>query len=193
MRPPHVDARALARLAPLLLALAACSSSEPVVTTPSPAPSPSRQAVQLSVTSPAFEHEGAIPSRFTCEGEGVSPPLRWDPAPEGTVEWAILVDDTDAPRGAFTHWVIFGIPSRATRLEPGVAPPGAKQGLNSAGEAAWTGPCPPPGDEPHRYFFSLLALDAATGLPDGAADDDVRKAIQPHVIGHAQIMGTFGR
>lgn len=147
----------------------------------------------MTLSSSAFAEGAPIPVRFTCDGGDLSPPLSWSAPPGGTAELAIIVDDPDAPGGTFTHWVMFGIDPGIRGLDDAEVPTGAKQALNGFGEARWRGPCPPPGDEPHRYFFTLLALSAPTPLGDGAGDQEVRDAIQPGVIASGQLMGTFGR
>ena len=116
-----------------------------------------------------FAAGGAIPRRFTCVGENVSPPLDWLGVPAGTVEVAVVVDDPDAPRGTYVHWVAVGIDPAHTELAEGALPPGARQGRNSAGKAAYSGPCPP-GGPPHHYRFTVYALkrkarSAATPAP----------------------------
>jgi Raf kinase inhibitor-like YbhB/YbcL family protein len=149
------------------------------------------------VTSDAFSAGGAIPSRFTCEGEDVSPPLAWSGAPLGVASFALTVDDPDAPGGVFTHWVLYNLPATSTRLPQGVPArqrvvEGGLQGKNDFGRTGYDGPCPPPG-RPHHYRFTLYALDATLGLQAGAAEQDVLNAIRGHVLGQAQLVGTYQR
>lgn len=154
---------------------------------------PGAEPPALTLGSSAFEPNGSIPPKFTCEGKDASPPLAWSGAPAGTKSFALIVDDPDAPAGTWVHWVIFNIPAGTERLA-GVMktdhlPPGAQEGRNSWGTAAYRGPCPPSGR--HRYFFKLFALDALlTNLkdPDAATLD---KAMQDHVLAKAELVGTY--
>jgi Raf kinase inhibitor-like YbhB/YbcL family protein len=132
-----------------------------------------------------------IDPRFTCDGENVSPALAWEDPPAGTVEQALVVDDPDAPGGSFVHWVAYGIPPGQTELATG-STNGLVDGANDAGGVGWTGPCPPEG-ETHGYVFTLYALDAATGLEAGASLDDLRAAIEGHVLGQATLTAPYTR
>lgn len=113
---------------------------------------------KLTVTSSAFKEGAEIPVKYTCEGEGVSPPLEWSAVPEGTVELALVVDDPDAPDGTFTHWILLDLKAELTAIAEGEVPAGAKEGKNSAGEQDWAPPCPPAGPA-HHYRFTVYALD----------------------------------
>ena len=151
------------------------------------------------LTSPAFEKGAVIPIRHTCDGEDVSPPLHWEGAPEGAGAFALVVDDPDAPRGTFVHWVLYELPGHASELPQDVGPSPrldhlgeALQGENDFGEIGYRGPCPPRGG-PHRYFFRLYALDALLRLDPGARRDEVDRAIEGHVVGTAELMGTYAR
>ena len=151
----------------------------------------------FTLTSSAFAEGATIPDRHTCSGEELSPPLRWTDPPRGTRSFALIVDDPDAPRGTFTHWLLWNLPADAAELpETGRGgarlPAGALQGTNSGGAQGWMGPCPPPGG-PHRYFFTLYALDAELGLPAGAEPDAVRTAVERHTLGQAGLMGRYAR
>lgn len=150
----------------------------------------------LTLSSPSFQHQGEIPSRFTCEGQDVSPALSWSGLPEGTKSLALIVDDPDAPdpkapRMTWVHWVLYNIPSSAASLDEGVRmlPPGTREGLNDWKRAGYGGPCPPIGR--HRYFHKLYALDAL--LPDLATPTKARleEAMKGHVLGQAELVGTY--
>ena len=151
----------------------------------------------LSLSSPAFPANGQIPPTHTCDRANTAPELLWSGAPDGTRSFALIVDDPDAPRGTFTHWLLWNLPADAAELpETGRGgarlPAGALQGTNSGGAQGWMGPCPPPGG-PHRYFFTLYALDAELGLPAGAEPDAVRTAVERHTLGQAGLMGRYAR
>ena len=145
----------------------------------------------FSLESSLFDNAQAIPSRYSCEGEDVSPPLRWTDVPEGTRSLALVVDDPDAPGGVFTHWIAWGLDPTAGGLGEGEAAPG--EGRNDFGTTGYRGPCPPPGHGRHRYVFRLYALDADLEVGVGAAKADVERAIEGHVLTIAELVGTFER
>jgi Raf kinase inhibitor-like YbhB/YbcL family protein len=154
-------------------------------------------AMAFTLTSTAFSQGKEIPRQHTCEGPDVSPPLGWSGAPDGTKAFALIVDDPDAPVGTWVHWVLYDLPGSAGDLGEGVAtsdtlPSGARQGLNDFRKVGYGGPCPPP-RKAHRYFFKLYALDAPTTLKPRASKGDVLKAIEGHVLGQAELMGTYKR
>jgi len=151
----------------------------------------------FTLSSPAFKPGGEIPKEYTCEGKDVSPELTWSGAPAGTRSWALIMDDPDAPAGTWVHWVLYDLPGTTTRLPKGVPPhdtvlDGATQGLNDFRKVGYGGPCPPPG-KPHRYFFKLYALDAPLKLAARARKADVLRAMEGHVLGQAELMGTYRR
>jgi Raf kinase inhibitor-like YbhB/YbcL family protein len=153
----------------------------------------------FTLTSPAFQQGGAIPAPHTCDGTDVSPALHWEGAPEGVASFALIVDDPDAPSGTFVHWVLYDVPGHATELPENVGPSPelenlgeTRQGKNGFGGVGYKGPCPPAGG-PHRYFFRLYALDARLGLAPGAPRDEVEGGMEGHVLGAAELMGTYQR
>lgn len=153
----------------------------------------------FSVTSPAFREGSAIPVKHTCDGADVSPPLAWTAAPAATAAFALIVDDPDAPAGTWVHWVLYNLPGAALGVPESLAKSdqlpnlgGALQGRNDFRRAGYGGPCPPPGPA-HRYLFKLYALDAPLGLKAGASKADVERAMRGHVLGTAQLMGTYAR
>jgi Raf kinase inhibitor-like YbhB/YbcL family protein len=148
-------------------------------------------ARSIAVTSPAFQDGGSIPERFTCSGRGVSPPLRWSGVPKRAGELALVVEDRDA--GRFIHWTVLDIPSGATGIAEGSVPAGAVETENSFGDEGWGGPCPPEGEDPHRYVFALYATDAPLGLGEDAAPDDIRAALSEHALARGTLTGRFGR
>jgi Raf kinase inhibitor-like YbhB/YbcL family protein len=151
-------------------------------------------AAAFSLTSPAFTNDGAIPAKFTCDAGNTSPSpaLAWKEAPAGTKSFALILHDPDAPlAGGFTHWVLFDIPASTTALpenfQPGSVGVSGNMGMRRPG---YMGPCPPTGV--HHYHFTLMALDVATlGVPAGATKADVEKAAEGHVIGKAELVGTY--
>jgi Raf kinase inhibitor-like YbhB/YbcL family protein len=148
---------------------------------------------RIRLTSPAFAPDAAIPSRFTCDGEDVSPPVRWSGVPAETRSLALLLEDPDAPDGTFVHWTLFAIASTSTALREGEVPAGAREGENSFGDSGYGGPCPPEVDEPHRYTFVVYALRSAPELDAGASPDEVRAAISDLAIARGELIGRFGR
>ncbi len=153
----------------------------------------------MQITSPAFENRGRIPAIYTCDGERLrSPELAVSDIPEATRSLALIMDDPDAPKalrpsGLFVHWVLFNIPPE-TRTIPEGATLGTP-GVNTRGDASYTGPCPPSEYEPstHRYFFRLYALDTMLDLAEGASREEVEATMQGHVLANAELMGTYSR
>ncbi len=150
----------------------------------------------LQLTSPAFQADGNIPTRFTCQGSDISPALAWRDAPSGTKTFALVVHDPDAPRaGGFTHWVVYDIPATTNHIlenapkQQVLAGGGGAQGQNDFGKIGYAGPCPPSGT--HRYFFRLYALDAELKLDSGATQKVLEKAMQGHIREQAEIMGKY--
>ena len=149
----------------------------------------------MQLVSADFSPGGAIPSRFTCEGENVSPEFSWKEAPIETKSFALILHDPDAPRpGGFTHWVLYNIPADKGHLDPNVpneerVPATGMQGRNDSGEIGYTGPCPPSGT--HRYYARLFALDREVRLPPGATHDELTQAMEGHVLERAELMGTY--
>jgi Raf kinase inhibitor-like YbhB/YbcL family protein len=160
--------------------------------TSSPTKPPSAPA-KIVLTSPAFSSGATIPEQFTCDGDDVSPPLRWTGVPPGSVQLAVVVDDPDAPGGAFNHWTLFGIDPRIHALATGSVPAGARQARNSNGDDRYTGPCPPSGEDPHHYQLSLYALKRPLGLGNGVAAKDALDAIGRNAIAEGHLTGTYGR
>jgi Raf kinase inhibitor-like YbhB/YbcL family protein len=146
---------------------------------------------EFALTSEAFTHGGEIPGRYTCEGDDVSPALAWSDPPPGTRTLALIVDDPDAPRGTFTHWLAWNIDPSAGGLAEGESAPA--EGTNDFGASGWSGPCPPPGHGAHRYFFRLHAVDIALDVGFRAGRADVEQALEGHVLAGAELMGTFER
>jgi len=152
--------------------------------------------MDIKITSPAFENEGMIPAKYTCDGEDLSPPLQCDTVPEGTKSIALISDDPDAPMGTWVHWVLFNLPADTRQLPEDIPPDktlpnGAKQGTSDFGRIGYGGPCPPGGT--HRYFFKIYALDTELSLQAGARKRDLLKAMEGHILGQGQLMGKYKR
>src|SRR5437660_4335319 len=143
----------------------------------------------LTISSPAFPDGAPIPAQYTCKGADVAPPLTWS-APLGG---ALVVDDTDAPRGPYVHWIVVGIPPGPGSTGDGQTPAGATSLPNSAGQAGYSGPCPPAGTGVHHYRFTLYQLPANYQLPPGLAGAQAAQAITQATTGHgqAQFTATF--
>ncbi|VVB87628.1 Phosphatidylethanolamine-binding protein [uncultured archaeon] len=157
---------------------------------------PAATTVKFSLKSTGFQEGGTIPSKYTCDGKDVSPPLSWS-LPGGVTSFALIVDDPDAPGGVFTHWVLFDLPPNITVLPEGVPKTGRLdeggiQGKNDFGEIGYNGPCPPAG-KPHTYRFILYALDLELNLKPGANKQQVLKAMEGHVLSKSEIDGKYGR
>ncbi|GAB3093127.1 YbhB/YbcL family Raf kinase inhibitor-like protein [Lysobacter terrae] len=186
MRASHPIRRNASTLALLLaIASAACSQTR----TP---------AMSMTLTSPAFAANAAIPAVHTCEGGDVSPALHWSGLPANTRSLALIVDDPDAPDPAapqrtWVHWVLYNLPVTAAGLAEGVKaaqlPAGAREGKNDWQRTGFGGPCPPKGR--HRYFHKLYALDVE--LPDLHQPNKAQllKAMEGHVVAQAELVGTY--
>jgi Raf kinase inhibitor-like YbhB/YbcL family protein len=144
----------------------------------------------VELTSPAFADGDLIPAEYTCDGDDVSPPLEWTAPPARTIALALCVDDPDAGRYPFTHWLAWALPPSAGALAEGEA--GPSEGRNDFGAPGYRGPCPPPG-KPHRYVFTLYALDAEPGLGPSDRRLSFDRAIEGHVLATATLMGKYGR
>jgi Raf kinase inhibitor-like YbhB/YbcL family protein len=149
----------------------------------------------MELTSTAFENEGKIPSKFTCDGENVNPTLRLSGVPDQAKALVLIMDDPDVPPnvredGVWDHWVVFNIPPDVREIPEGQEPPGTP-GLGTNGETGYFGPCPP--DREHRYFFYAYALDAPLDLPEKSDKVTVQRAMTGHVIDNAVLMGRYER
>src|SRR5688572_24026178 len=131
----------------------------------------------LRISSPAFRPDGNIPSRYTCEGEDINPPLDIKQIPAEAKSMVLIIEDPDAPMGTWLHWLVWNIPIVHHINENEV--PG-DQGLNDFGKIEYGGPCPPSGT--HRYYFKVYALGELLDIPEGASKKDVEAAMQNHII-----------
>ena len=146
---------------------------------------------KLSIASPTFLPDGMIPSKYTCDGADVSPPLLIGNAPEKTRSLALIVDDPDAPVGTWVHWVVWNIGADTREIPENSVPPGALQGTNDFRKQEYGGPCPPSGT--HRYFFKLYALDSSLIAQAGATKAQVEEAMKGHVLAQTELIGLYRR
>ncbi len=140
----------------------------------------------LIITSPAFDNEGSIPAKYTCQGEEINPPLQIAETPKEAVSLVLIVEDPDAPNGTFDHWLVWNIKPTSTIDENSI--PGIS-GSNGAGKTGYHGPCPPSGS--HRYYFNVFALDKNLDLPVHADKKKLQEAMQPHIVAKGSIMGRY--
>ncbi len=180
-------------------ALAACgSSNQPAAQqTAAVEPTPALSGTPaMDLTSSAFATGDTIPTEYTCDGAGRSPPLAWSGTPANAQSFALIVEDPDAPKGTFRHWGVYDIPASTHELPAGAShagTPAFKQTNNDFSKPGYGAPCPPKGDAPHHYHFRLLALD----VPQlSGAPVDVKSlldATDGHVVGNAELVGLYGR
>jgi len=145
----------------------------------------------LKISSPVFENNGYIPSKYTCDGRDINPSLLIENIPAKSKSLALIVDDPDAPRGTWVHWVLWNIDPKTKQIKENSIPAGAKQGLNDFRKRTYGGPCPPSGT--HRYFFKLYALDTMLNLGSDATKADLEKAMKGHIIDQDQSVGLYKR
>jgi hypothetical protein len=181
----------------LLVAVTACGrrpSTESILPE-----APKMNTIRLQ--SPAFADGGAIPKLYTCDGTDVSPPLEWSGVPDSARSVALVVEDPDAPRGTWTHWVLFDIPPDVVKLPEGLptqdrvelGPDGkvATQGKNDFGRVGYGGPCPPGGT--HHYVFRIYALDVQPSLGPGTTREQLLRSIESHVLAEGRLTGLYSR
>ncbi len=144
----------------------------------------------LSITSPSFKNNQMIPKKFTCDGENISPPLKFKNIPKDAKSLALIVDDPDAPKGTFNHWVAWHISAKKTKISEGEKGK-MSEGLNDLGQKGYFGPCPPSGT--HRYHFKIYALDFDVDISENSKSKDLLAAIQNHTIQTAMLTGKYSR
>lgn len=171
----------------ITMALTGCESKQPT----------QEVKMALNISSSAFEEGSRIPSKYSCQGEDVSPPLRWGEPPSGTQSFVLIMDDPDAPGGIFTHWVLFNLPSATQQLQEAIPSTaqlsdGSLQGENDFSKIGYGGPCPPSG-RPHQYRFTVYGLDRMLDLKAGASKKQVLEAMEGHILGQGQLTGSFQR
>ncbi len=149
----------------------------------------------MKLTSTAFGHQEKIPSKYTCDGANISPPLSISDVPSQAKSLVLIMDDPDVPKrlrkdGMWDHWVVFNIPASLTEIKEGEEPEGT-HGIGTSNNLDYNGPCPP--DREHRYFFKLYALDTELKLPEKVKKQQVEKAIEGHVLAKTELMGRYER
>jgi Raf kinase inhibitor-like YbhB/YbcL family protein len=144
----------------------------------------------FTLRSSAFGDGDTIPRQFTCDGKDLAPPLAWSHAPQGTRSFALVMDDPDAPHGTFTHWLLYDIPATTAELREGVV---GKALQNSFGRASYGGPCPPPGHGPHRYVFTLYAVDVPALDLRGRTREALERSLRTHTLATARLTGRYER
>lgn len=152
----------------------------------------------MKLTSPVFENNGSIPSKYTCDGQNISPPLTISDVPARAKSLVLIVDDPDIPEfvkqkfgiQVWDHWIVFNIPPETKEVTEGNNPPGVL-GKNTGGKNAYGGPCPP--DKEHRYFFKLYAIDTELGLPGSSTKTEVEKTMKGHILAEAKLIGRYER
>lgn len=188
--------RRLLALAGAALLLPGCVEGQrPAPPAAGPRTFPGPDTAQFQISSADIEAEGSIPVEFTCDGRDVSPQIAWSGAPEETRSYAIHCWDEDAPGGAFVHWLAWNIDAGIREIPQGGLPSGGMvHGANDFGRTQYNGPCPPGGDEPHRYRFDLYALDLKSlDLSPGARYSDLETAIQGHLLARARFTARYAR
>jgi Raf kinase inhibitor-like YbhB/YbcL family protein len=144
----------------------------------------------MKITSSAFMNNGAIPGKYSCQGEGPNPPLTFTGVPDSATALALVVDDPDAPNGTFDHWVVWNLASDQAEVPENWAPSGgAVVGANGAGKSSWYPPCPPSGT--HHYYFKLYALDRKLDLAAGSDKAALEQAMAGHVVAQTELVGTY--
>ncbi len=145
---------------------------------------------KITLTSTAFEHNKAMPAKYTCDGENINPPLEIKGVPSETKSLALIMDDPDAPAGTWDHWVKFNMPPNTPAIEEGKEPTGVS-GKGTRGNLSYKGPCPPSGV--HHYIFTVYALDILLNLPSGASKKEVQSAMAAHILGKGVLVGLYSR
>ena len=142
----------------------------------------------MKITSSTFSNNAMIPGKYTCQGQDISPPLRFSNIPKNSKMLALVMDDPDAPSRTFTHWLVWNIPAKVTEIQEGERI-NYPQGLNDFGRQYYKGPCPPSGV--HRYFFTLYALNKELDLKPGATKDELLKAMRNNIIEKTELIGKY--
>ncbi len=149
------------------------------------------QLENMTITSPAFSHNGQVPLKYTCDGEDINPPLTISGVPANAKSLVLIVDDPDAPRGTWVHWTVWNIKPDTTSIGENSLPMGAVEGTTDFGRTGYGGPCPPSGT--HRYFFKIYALDTLINLSSSARKADIEKVMEGHILDQTELIGLYKR
>jgi Raf kinase inhibitor-like YbhB/YbcL family protein len=179
----------------LSLALSSCTSQTPSAGSSVPSPMPP-SSTSLQVASASFKEGQLIPRQYTCDGVNISPPLEWSGVPKSAKTIALVADDPDAPGGTWVHWVFYNLPAANIGLVENLPADeslkaGGFQGKNDFGKIGYGGPCPPSGT--HHYYFKVYAVDSKLSLKAGATKAELLKAMEGHIVGQGQLVGTYAR
>jgi len=150
-----------------------------------------RDMTTLRISSPEFKNNGPIPSKYTCDGADVNPPLMIENVPSSAKSLALIVDDPDAPVGTWVHWVLWNIDPSTNAIRENALPAGALQGLNDFRKSDYGGPCPPSGT--HRHFFKLYALDITMSLGPKTKKAELEHAMKGHIVAQGELIGLYRR
>lgn len=153
-----------------------------------PVPEQTKTMETLTLKSSAFEHNGFIPRKYTCQGEDINPPLIISGVSPEAKSLVLIMDDPDAPMGTWIHWTVWNIPPTTPEIGENSKPEGI-EGVTSFGKPGYGGPCPPSGT--HRYFFKLYALDITLDLPTSAKKEDLEKTMAGHILDRAELVGLY--
>lgn len=145
------------------------------------------------LSSSAFENNHPIPVRYTCDGLTISPPLSIGEIPESARSLALFCEDPDSVAGVWDHWIMWNIHVITRSIEEGKVPEGVIEGKNTFGKIGWGGPCPRKGDRPHRYVFTLFALDSSLDVGPGAAKREVTGKMDGHIVEKTTLTGLYQR
>lgn len=145
----------------------------------------------MKISSPAFKHNEMIPAKYTCDGADVNPALAIENAPAEAKSLALIMDDPDAPRGTWVHWVVWNVNPKIREIKENTVPDGGKQGMNDFRKHDYGGPCPPSGT--HRYFFKLYALDTILDIQPNATKAQLEGAMKGHIIARTEMVGLYTR
>ena len=165
-----------------LFILLGCQTQQPVLNI---------NNIHMKLTSPAFTNNSSLPAKYTCDGQGINPPLTIADAPVKAQSLSLISDDPDAPSGTFVHLLVWNIDPKTTEIQENSVPSGANLGKTSFGTTGYGAPCPPSGT--HRYFFKVYALDIKLDLTPNAGKDNLEKAMQGHILDSAEIIGLYQR
>lgn len=145
----------------------------------------------MKIISSAFENNGRIPSKYTCNGENINPPLEIADVPENTKSLLLIVDDPDAPMGTWVHWVVININPDITEIKENSVPDGGREANTTFGKPGYGGPCPPGGT--HRYFFKLYALNKMLEIDKSRDKESVLIQMEGSILASAELIGFYGK